>query len=70
MPFVLLQPHLLLCYYIFCDVSVTLYNVRVTLLPALLKYILDVHPWSDSTEFRGCGRGSSDWMKICSDYKL
>ena len=26
----------------------------------LSKWILDVHPWSDSTEFRGMGRGSSD----------
>ena len=24
------------------------------------KQILDVHPWSDSTEFSGIGRGSSD----------
>ena len=30
--------------------------------PALSKYILDEHPWSDSTEFRGIGRDSSDWI--------
>ena len=33
--FVLLQSHLLLCYYGFCDV--TLYNVSVTLSPTLSK---------------------------------
>ena len=31
--------------------------------PALSKKVLDVHPWSDSTEFRGIDRGSSDWGK-------
>ena len=45
----------LLYWHGFCDVSVTLYNVNVTLSPALSKKILDVHPWSDSTEFRGIG---------------
>ena len=30
-PFILLQSHLLLCFYGFCDVSVTLCNVSVTL---------------------------------------
>ena len=25
-----------------------------------IEHSLDVHPWSDSTEFRGIGRGSSD----------
>ena len=40
--------------------ALALYNVSVTLSPALSKLILDVHPWSDSTEFRGIGRGSSD----------
>ena len=39
-PFVLLQSHLLFCEHGFCDVSVTLYNVSVTLSSALSKYIL------------------------------
>ena len=42
------------------SVKYMLYNVSVMLSPALLKQNLDVHPWSDSTEFRGIGRGSSD----------
>ena len=57
-----LQSHLLLCWHDFCDVSIRLYNVSVTLSShALSKQILYVHPWSESTEFRGLGRGSSDW---------
>ena len=63
--FVLLQSNLLLCKQGFCDDSVTLYNASVTLPPALSKYIFDVHPWSDSTEFRGIGRGSSDCLEPC-----
>ena len=43
----LLQSHLFLCWYGFCDVSVTLCNVSVT----LSKKLIDVHPRSDSTEF-------------------
>ena len=31
----------------------------------LSKYILDIHPWSDSTEFREIGRGSSDCGYTC-----
>ena len=46
---------MLLCLNGFCDACVTLYNVSVTLSPALSKKILDVHPWSDSIEFRGIG---------------
>ena len=41
---------MLLCKHGFCDVSVTLYNISVTLSPALSKKILDDHPWSDYTE--------------------
>ena len=36
-PFVLLQSHLLLCKHGFCDISVTLYKVSVTLSSALSK---------------------------------
>ena len=59
----LLQSHFLLCQHGFCDVSVTLWNVSV----ALTKQILDVHPWSDSTEFRGIGRGSSSRIYMYLD---
>ena len=45
----------------FCDVSVKLYSVSDTLSPALSNNILDVHPRSVPTEFRGIGRGSSNW---------
>ena len=48
-----------LCSHGFCDASVTFCQVSVT----LSKYILDVHPRSDSTEFHGIGRGSSDLHK-------
>ena len=30
------------------------------------NHILDVHPCSNSTEFRGIGRRSSDWLQKCS----
>ena len=42
----LLQSRLLLCWHGFCDLSVTLCNISIT----LSKYILDVHPRSDATE--------------------
>ena len=42
---------MILCYHGFCDVSATLYNVNVTLLLALSKYILDVHPGLISRKF-------------------
>ena len=42
----MLQSHLLLCWHGFCDVSVTLCNVSVT----LPKTILYVHPRSDSMD--------------------
>ena len=35
-----------------------LYNVSITVSPSLSKYILDVHLWSDSIEFRGIVQGS------------
>ena len=35
--------------------------ITSALSPALSKKILDVHQWSDSTEFCGICRGSSDW---------
>ena len=40
-------------------------NVSATLSPVLSKQILDVHLWSDSTEFCGIGRGSSDCIGLC-----
>ena len=46
LPFVLLQSHLLLCWHGLCDVIVQLCNGSVT----LSKYIIDVHPRSDSAE--------------------
>ena len=64
-PFLLLQSHLLLCKHGFFDASVMLYNVSVTLSPAIPKKILDVHPWSDSMEFCGIGRGSSNCLQTC-----
>ena len=60
-PFVLLQSHLLLCWNGFCDISVPLCYVSVT----LSKKILDIHPRSDSMEFHGIGGGSSDWLGGC-----
>ena len=60
---------MLLCYHGFCDVSVMLYNVNVTLSLALSKYI-DVYPWSDFTEVRGIGRGSSDCIVCLRQNKL
>ena len=47
---------LVLCQHGFCEVSVTLYNVIITLSPALSNKILDVHPWSDSNEFPKIGQ--------------
>ena len=46
------------CYYV-NEVSVTLASRYIT---SASRYhrILDIHPWSDSTEFRGIGLGSSD----------
>ena len=54
------SPDLLLCWHSFCDVIVTLCNVSVT--------FLDVHPRSDSTEYHGIGRGSSDWSARASPH--
>ena len=44
----MLQSHLLLCSHDFYDVSVTLYNVSVTLSPALSKYTPT--KWSDAQQ--------------------
>ena len=44
MPIVLLQSHLLLCEHSFCDVSVTLYIVSVTLSPRSSMYIRGLIP--------------------------
>ena len=44
-PFGLLQSHLLLCKQGFCDVSVTLYKVSVTLSPALERFMRALYAW-------------------------
>ena len=33
--------------------------------PRYLSKSIDVHPWSNSTEFCGLGRGSSDYVFTC-----
>ena len=34
--------------------------------PALSKHILDVHPWSDSTEFRGLAKAVPIALSYCA----
>ena len=43
--------------------SASRYKTSASHITRIIKADSRIHPWSDSTEFRGIGRGSSDWLR-------